>query len=149
MRKTFFSPADRQEIVARLRRLSPDTPRRCGRMTAPQMVAHLRDQMAHCLGDRPCTPVRSLLRWAPLRYASIYWVPWPRGRLKGPPDAFVTRPASWPSDLAHLLELVARFGTRDPGGSWPAHAILGRMRGVDWGCFCYKHFDHHLRQFGQ
>jgi hypothetical protein len=19
----------------------------------------------------------------------------------------------------------------------------------DWGYFCYKHFDHHLRQFGQ
>jgi hypothetical protein len=149
MKRTFFDPSRRQEILDRIGRLSPDSQHRWGRMTAPQMVAHLRDQMSHCLGDRPCTPVPSVLRWAPLRYASIYWIPWPKGRAKGPPDAFVTQPGSWPADIANLLELVERFGARDPNSKWPNHAIFGPMRGGDWGYFCYKHFDHHLRQFGQ
>ena len=149
MRKTLFDPAQRQEMVDRIRGLSPASQRRWGRMTAPQMVAHLTDQMFHCLGDRPCTPVPSILRWTPLRHASIYWIPWPKGRLKGPPDAFLTQPGSWPVDAARLLGLVERFGTRDPGDVWPNHALFGPMRGVDWGFFCYKHFDHHLRQFGQ
>ena len=112
------------------------------------MVAHLRDQMSHCLGDRPCTPVPSLLRWAPLRHASIYWIPWPKGRIQGPPDAFVTQPGDWQDDVADLVGLVERFGARDPAAQWPNHALFGSMRGADWGVFCYKHFDHHLRQFG-
>jgi hypothetical protein len=147
--KSLFDAAHRREIVARLGGLAPDSPRRWGRMTAPQMVAHLRDQMSHCLGDRPCRPVPSLLRWAPLRHASIYWIPWPKGRIKGPPDAFVTQPGEWPDDLADLLAQVDRFGARDPSAKWPNHALFGPMRGVDWGVFCWKHFDHHLRQFGR
>jgi hypothetical protein len=149
VRKTFFDAQHRQEIVARLGRLTPDSPRRWGTMSAPRMVAHLGDQMAHCLGDRPCTPVPGILRWAPLRYASIYLIPWPKGRAKGPPDAFVTEPGSWPDDLARLISTVERFAARDPNGAWPDHAIFGPMRGVDWGYFCSRHFDHHLRQFGQ
>ena len=117
-------------------------------MTAPRMVAHLRDQMAHCLGDRPATPVPGILRWSLLRHAFIYWIPWPKGRAKGPPDAFVTPPGDWPADVEDLIRSVERFGRSDVGGAWPEHALFGPMTGRDWGFFCYKHFDHHLRQFG-
>jgi hypothetical protein len=149
MRKTLFDSTHRQEVVSRIRRLTPDTPRRWGKMTAPQMVAHLRDQMSHCLGDRPSTPVPGILRWPLMRRAFIYWLPWPKGRAKGPPDAFVTQPGTWTADVDDLLDLVSRFGARDPSEPWPDHALFGRMTGADWGYFCYKHFDHHLRQFGQ
>jgi hypothetical protein len=149
MKRTMFDPAPRAGVIARLRRLTPETPRRWGTMSAPRMVAHLTDQMYHCLGDRPCTPVRSWLRWPPVRYLAIYWVPWPKGRTKGPPDAFLTQPGDWHADVANLIALLDRFGARDPAGAWPDHGLLGRMRGSDWGHLCSKHFDHHLRQFGQ
>lgn len=148
-KRYFFDPACLAGVIARLRRLAPDTPRRWGRMSAPQMVAHLTDQMSHCLGDRPCAPDRSYLHWPLIRHAAIYWVPWPKGRAKGPPDAFVTQPADWDGDLERLIRLVERFGGCDPAGHWPEHAQMGRMSGSDWGFFCYKHFDHHLRQFGR
>ncbi|HSR49301.1 MAG TPA: DUF1569 domain-containing protein [Acidobacteriota bacterium] len=149
MRKTFFDPTHRVEIVSRLGRLTPETPRRWGTMNAPRMVAHLRDQMAHCLGDQTPTPVPGILRWSLLRHASIYWIPWPKGRLKGPPDAFVTPPGDWSADIEDLIASVNRFACRDIDGSWPDHALFGPMTGRDWGYFCFKHFDHHLRQFGQ
>jgi hypothetical protein len=147
--KTFFNSTDRERIIERISRLSPDAERHWGRMTAPQMVVHLRDQMAHCLGDRPATPVKSILRWPPIRFASIYLIPWPKGRIKGPIDAFVTQPGAWDEDVAHLIALVRRFADSDPGAEWPPHALLGRMTGRDWGALCHKHFDHHLRQFGR
>jgi hypothetical protein len=112
------------------------------------MVAHLTDQMRHALGDIPTQPVPGLLRWAPIRYASIHLFPWPKGRITGPREAFVSVPASWDADLAVLRTLVVRFAEADPSGPWPPHALFGPMRGCDWGVFCYKHFDHHLRQFG-
>jgi hypothetical protein len=146
--RTFFNPDDRHEILGRLARLSPDAPARWGQMNAPRMVAHLSDQMRHALGDAPCTPVPGILRFPPIRYASIYLIPWPKGRIKGPPDAFLSRPAAWDSDVAALESLVERFATRGPREPWPPHALFGRMSGRDWGAFCFKHFNHHLSQFG-
>jgi hypothetical protein len=146
---TFFDPICRREISDRLSGLEPDSAARWGRMNAPQMVAHLTDQMSHCLGDTPCAPVPSMLRWPGIRYLTLYLLPWPRGRVKGPPDAFVTQPKSWPTDLANLIKMVERFGRADLGASWPDHALFGRMTGADWGFFCYKHFNHHLTQFGR
>ncbi|MBI3130905.1 MAG: DUF1569 domain-containing protein [Acidobacteria bacterium] len=146
--RTFFNPPDHQAILRRLANLSPDAPARWGRMDAPRMVAHLTDQMRHALGDIPSRPVPGLLRWAPIRFASIYLFPWPRGWVQGPPDAFISRPTAWDVDLAALRALVERFAEADPLGPWPPHALFGPMTGRDWGVFCYKHFNHHLTQFG-
>jgi hypothetical protein len=117
-------------------------------MTPAQMVAHLTDQMHHALGDSPVRARPGVLRWSVVRYASIYLLPWPKGRLKGPSEAFVTQPTSWEADVRGLEGLLERFATRGPAGQWADHALLGRMSGSDWGVFVHKHFDHHFRQFG-
>lgn len=145
---SLFDPARHEEVVSRLRALTPDSARRWGRMTAPQMVTHLTDQMTHTLGDVPCTPVPSVLRLPPAKYLAIYVIPWPRGRITGPPDAFVTQPGEWEADRTRLVDLVDRFVALGPEGAWPRHALFGPMSGRDWGVFCYKHFNHHLTQFG-
>ena len=83
-----------------------------------------------------------------VRYASIYLMPWPKGRIKGSREAFLTQPTAWEADVAALEGLVQRFVARGPGARWPEHALMGPMSGRDWGVFVHKHFDHHLRQFG-
>ena len=144
-----FDPTTRESLVRRIRALTPDTPRAWGRMTAPEMIAHLTDQMSHTLGDVSTTPIRDFRRWPGIKYLAIHVVPWPKGRVVGPPEAFVTKPADWTNDVNNLVALVERFGALDPNGRWALHAIFGDMTGRDWGVFCHKHFDHHLRQFGQ
>ena len=146
--RTMFDPEVRAEIRTRIQRLRPDSLRRWGRMTAPQMVAHLSDQMRHTLGDAKCAARRGLLRHSVVRYLVIYLLPWPKGRIKGPPEAFVTQPTTWEADVKTLMDLVDRFVAHGPDGQWPEHALLGRMSGPDWGVFCNKHFNHHLSQFG-
>lgn len=146
--RTMFDRATHAEILDRIRTLRPNADRRFGRMTAPQMVAHLTDQMRHALGDVSTKPHRGLLRNGLVRYLVIYWLPWPKGRITGPPEAFVTQPTTWDADIATMMELVDRFVARGPSGDWPEHAFFGRMTGKDWGVFCVKHFNHHLRQFG-
>lgn len=148
MWRSMFDDRCRQATLARLRRLTPDSPRRWGRMTAPQMVAHLTDQMHHALEDCPVEARPGFLRWALVRYLAIHVMPWPRGRIQGPPEAFQTQPTSWDADVKGLEHLLERFVVRGPGAQWPDHALLGRMKGSDWGVFVYRHFDHHLRQFG-
>jgi len=146
--RTFFNDSDRQQIIGRIRGLRADASPRWGKMNAPRMVAHLTDQMYHCLGDVPVQQQPGFLSLSPVRYLSIYVVPWPRGRVQGPPEAYVTKPVSWEKDVQSLVQLVERFALQDAGAEWPNHALMGRMTGYDWGVFCYKHFNHHLKQFG-
>lgn len=147
-RPTFADAGTRATLLDRLRSLEPSAERLWGRMGAPEMVAHLTDQMTHTLGLVAVEPKRGPLRLPGVKRLSIYWVPWPKGRVHGPPEAFVTEPGSWAEDVDRLAGLVEEFGERDLDGEWPAHALFGAMSGRDWGVFCHKHFDHHLRQFG-
>ncbi len=144
---TVFDSEDRKELLARLHRLSPDRPRRWGRMTAPQMLAHLGDQMRLTLREHDAAPIPGPYRNPIVRHVVIYWLPWPQGRIQSPPEGFTTAPTTWASDLAALEERVERLAAQGPEGSWPDHPMFGHMSGRDWGVFCYRHFDHHLRQF--
>ncbi len=146
--RTMFDDGVRREMIGRIRSLRPDSARRWGRMSAPQMIVHLTDQMSHTLGDHPVAPMKGPLRFPFVGHIVIYWLPWPKGRVKGPPEAFVTKPAEWKSDVDRLEKMLERLAARDPDGAWPEHAKFGKISGRDWGCFCYRHFDHHLRQFG-
>ena len=146
--RTMFDATAHAHILDRITRMRPDAARRWGRMTAPQMVTHLSDQMRHTLGDAKCAARPGPLRNTLVRYLVIYWLPWPKGRIKGPPEAFLTKPTTWEADVSTLIELVDRFVARGPDGRWPEHALLGSMSGLDWGVFCHKHFNHHLSQFG-
>jgi Protein of unknown function (DUF1569) len=147
--RTLFDDACRTDVLARLRHVRPDTRPSWGRMTAPQMVVHLADQMRMTLGNARWTRMPPAhLRWPGMKQAALYWLPWPKGAIQGPPEVFVTTPTDWDADIATVEALVARFAARGPGGAWPEHSHFGRLNGRQWGVFCYRHFDHHLTQFG-
>jgi Protein of unknown function (DUF1569) len=147
---TLFENECRTELLARLERLDPEHPPQWGRLSAPQMVTHLGDQMRLTLGDVPWSPVRKRCPWRypGIKQATLYVLPWPKGGIQGPEEAFVTQPGDWSMDVAALEELVARFVARSPSGTWPAHPFFGPLSGRQWGVFCFRHFDHHLSQFG-
>ena len=148
--RTLFESDCRTRLLARLGRLRPEHPPQWGRMTAPQMVTHLGDQMRLTLGDASLSPtrIRSPWRHPGFKQAALYLLPWPKGSIKGPPEAFLTQPTGWSTDVAMLEALVERFTSRGPSGAWPAHPFLGPLNGRQWGVFCFRHFDHHLSQFG-
>ena len=147
--RTLFDDACRTDVLARLRQVRPDARPFWGRMTAPQMVVHLGDQMRMTLGHADWTRMPPAhLRWPGMKQAALYWLPWPKGAIQGPPEAFVTTATDWDVDIATVETLVMRFAARGAGGAWPEHSHFGRLNGRQWGVFCYRHFDHHLRQFG-
>jgi hypothetical protein len=117
-------------------------------MTAPQMLAHLSDQMRHTLGDAHAAPRPGPLRWPILKQLVIHWLPWPKGRVQGPPEAFLTQPTTWDVDLVTFEGLVQRFVQAEDRTDWPEHAFFGHMTYRCWGFFCYRHCDYHLQQFG-
>jgi hypothetical protein len=146
--RTLFNPTDRSAILARFHRVRPETPARWGKLTASRMLTHLSDQVRHALGDASAKPISGPLRWPVVRQLAMFWIPWPKGRAKGPPEAFQTQPTEWATDLQAFERLVERFAAEQGRTSWPEHALFGPMTGPTWAKFSYRHFDYHLRQFG-
>ena len=151
--KTLARARDRAAILERLTRLRPDTARRWGRMTAPQMVCHLIDATRMALGEKPVERTstlrqRTLLKWIAL-YAPLRWPP----GIESSPQldqcaGAGTRPGTFADDVAGLVRLVERFASPDTRAGWPEHPIFGRLSGRAWLRWGYLHMDHHLRQFG-
>jgi hypothetical protein len=154
--KSLKRRADYEEIVYRLHQLRPETTRRWGRMTAPQMVCHLTDAFRNILGERPVTvpppPAtlfgRTLLKWVAL-YAPV---PWPRD-LKTRPDADQeiggTPPRSdFAADVEALEAAADRFLAARKDGPRKPHYMFGPLSEAQWSRWAYLHIDHHLRQFG-
>lgn len=93
--RSLLDSRDRQRLVQRFETVSPDAAPLWGRMSAPQMLVPLSDQMRHTLGDAEAAPRPGPLRLPLIRQLVMYWLPWPKGRVKGPPEAFVTPPTTW------------------------------------------------------
>jgi hypothetical protein len=145
--KTLFDTATQEEILQRFERVTPDRRPLWGRMNASQMLAHLGDQLRMGLGDIATSRASGLLSSRPVSWLMLYVIPWPHGA-KGPAEAFTTAPAGWEEDKEKFRALIRRFIERSPADAWPEHPLFGKLSGKDWGVLSYKHFHHHLRQFG-
>jgi hypothetical protein len=82
-----FDPAVRARFQERIRSLGPDAQRRWGRMTSSQMVCHLIDHLRIALGELSTQPVSGVVRYPPFKQLVINVLPWPKGRIQGPPEA--------------------------------------------------------------
>lgn len=145
--KTAWNAIDRRELQDRLLDLTPEHVARWGRMTAPQMVAHLRDALLMALGELPVASRRLPIRFPPLKQLIIYWLPFPKGAPTAP-ELLSRAPRDWPSEVAAVQSLLEQFATRGPAARWPEHPAFGRLSRRAWGVLVYRHMDHHLRQFG-
>lgn len=112
------------------------------------MLTHLSDQLRYTLGEYPVTLRRGVLRWPLIKQAVMYWVPWPKARVKGSPEMFLTTPTTWNADVATFASLIDQLIARTAATGWPEHPAFGTMNRASWGRFCYRHIDYHLRQFG-
>ena len=139
----------RRAILDRLAALTPQHARRWGRMDPEQLLPHLATGVRLALGEwnaEGSPPGR--IRGALLRFFAIHHLPWPEGKIQSPPGAFSTPSAGWQRDKEIVLELIERFATTPPEKLGMIHSSFGRMTPRDWDVLQYRHFDHHLRQFG-
>ena len=77
--KSAWDADNRRELQQRVLALRPETQGQWGRMTAPQMVAHLADSLRMALGDIPVAAKKSPIRYPPLKQLLICWLPFPKG----------------------------------------------------------------------
>lgn len=147
-----FDEQKRIEIVSRINRLSPEAKGLWGKMNANQMLCHCTDGLRGCLGeldnlnDQSNFLTRSLVKWLVL-----YAMPIPKDvptskRVDQMRDG--TKPADFETDRQILLAFIEKVSTRPSDFAWSPHFKFGVLSRKQWGILCYKHIDHHLKQFG-
>lgn len=156
-KRNLANPADKQQIVVRLQKIQPSTPRLWGKMTAAQMICHLADSFRVTMGQKPWSTERISVTPIPMPDWFVKWVAfelpmrWPRGTPTRPEvdaEKDGTRPGALSEDVRELVGLMDRF-TRTPRDfEWQPHPIFGPMTESEWMRWGYLHMDHHLRQFG-
>jgi Protein of unknown function (DUF1569) len=144
----------REELNARLARVRPDTPRRWGKMTAPQMICHVHDSYLGVMGQKAMEIPRGFSLWPALKFVALYApVEWPKGVPTRPEfdqhGGGGTPPAQFESDLRGLLETMDRFSRLPRDFEFRPHPLFKVMSETQWMRWGYLHVDHHLRQFGQ
>ncbi len=146
--KTLHDAAERDAILERLSRLTADTPRRWGTMTAGTMVGHLCAAAQMALGDL-ATEAKGprAFRMFPVKHLVLYVLPFPKG---APTARELVVPASGDldADLHRLQALVQRLAAAPVDAPGPEHPLFGPLSMREWGRLAHKHMDHHLRQFG-
>jgi hypothetical protein len=138
------------ETRERLRNVRVDDHARWGKMTAKQMVRHLRCAYEMALGDRTVEPLQGpppvLMKWMALRSG----LRWPKNIQTMPELKHAIRERSETEFDVLVQAAVERMEEIVNGKRFaPTHPIFGPMTEKDWMRWGYLHADHHLRQFGR
>ncbi len=144
--KSIWQKPSRDLLETRLDKLTPGTPAKWGKFTAPQMVCHLTETMRMALGEVPVKPKKTPLKRFPLKQLIIYVLPFPKGA-PTVPELLAGTSKEWDGDVQRLKDLLGKYA----GGSYkafPDHPAFGSLSRSAWGVLVYKHVDHHLKQFG-
>jgi len=145
--KSVWNEADRASIVARIDRVSSGAKPRWGKMNAELMLRHLVESLRMAIGELPVKPRKLPLRHFPLKQLVIYWLPFPKGAPTAP-ELLPKETGTTDTSKGELARLMQAFAARAKETRWPEHPAFGKLTVQAWGVLVYRHFDHHLRQFG-
>jgi hypothetical protein len=145
--KNLFDPANKQEIIDRINRLTPESHRQWGKMDVAQMLAHLQQPLEVALGKRTIKGGFFMNLILPL-FKKTLWddKPWKKGLPTDATYIMTGESKEFTTEKAKLLELISQFQDKDV--NLDKHPVFGRMTKEQWSKSAWKHIDHHLKQFG-
>jgi hypothetical protein len=147
--QSLFVPADRDALALRFAELEPGAQRQWGKMDAAQMLRHCAVALGDLLGDRPVKQLFLGKLITPLIRGQIFGEKPFRRNSPTDPIYVVSDPRDFETERAQLATFIDRVVQRGPAkAEGMVHPFFGRLSGDQWGRLIYKHFDHHLRQFG-
>ena len=148
--KNIFNEAERNEILQRIEKLTPETQPLWGKMNVTQMLAHctLAAQMPteevkpKSVGF-PISILGSMLKTRILNATEF------RKNSPTSPELKVAEPKEFQQEKVNFISAIKKLSE---GGEKVAtaakHPFFGKMTAKEWGRINYVHADHHLKQFG-
>lgn len=147
--KNIFEKDVFEETQTRILALLPESQPLWGKMTVSQMLAHLSAMADVITADAP--PPRMfagrLVGWA-LKGKLTDDKPMPKN-LPTAPSFLIKEDKNLDLERNQLLQQLQLLKAKGEQGVHNiAHPFFGKLSGKEWGMGTWKHFDHHLKQFG-
>jgi hypothetical protein len=149
--KNLFDATVADQIKTRLGTLQPQSERRWGKMTAPQMLAHCSVSMQWAVGEVVPEKGPLLVRLMGRLVKPLVFRNEDPLRKNSPTakSLIVADERDFAKERERLTRLIDTFAaggaarcTKNP------HSFFGKMTPEEWAILMYRHLDHHLRQFG-
>ncbi len=148
MQKNIFEEAVYRDVLARLEKLTPETPRQWGKMDVAQMLAHLTIPLKTGLGELKAKKVYlPLISPLAVKYV-LHGGGFGKGLSPTMKEFIVKDSHIFDTEKQALVETLNRVITLGKQGQLKPHPFFGKMNPTEWGIVTYSHVDHHLRQFG-
>jgi len=145
--KTMLNESNRTEIINRIQNVQEDSVPLWGKMTAYQAMKHLRISEEMYLGKTRYKQkfLGKLLGKRILR--AILANEEPLRKNSPTADSFIViGSGNFVAERDQLIQLIREYAHYSLNSV--THWFFGKMTAEQVGIFSYKHFDHHLRQFG-
>ena len=146
--KNIFDKNDNQEMIQRIKNLSPDAKPLWGKMTVDQMLSHCIAPIDVALGTEKLKmsfPMRMLGRMM-----KKSWLDAPEFKKNSPTAKEFIRKDSYDFEVTktQLIKKTQKLGEGFQVVKLEVHPFWGKLNEADWNNLQWKHLDHHLRQFG-
>ncbi|MEY3398550.1 MAG: hypothetical protein RL220_1144 [Bacteroidota bacterium] len=151
MIKDIFSQEVAQEVISRINKLQPDTPRQWGKMDVSQMLAHCNVTYGYTYEPEKFQRPNAFKRFI-LKAIVKPYVTGPKPYKAGvhtAPDFIIRDAREFQLEKEKLvanIEKTQKLGSAFFEGK--ENFSFGKMSADQWNTLFYKHLDHHLRQFG-
>lgn len=147
--RSIFNLDDKNEIINRIDELHPDSKPMWGKMSVSQMLAHCIVPTKISNGDIPGKRnIFGILFGKMAKKRMVSEEPFKKNLPTDPSFVVKHNPDFYESqqELKTLIEKL--YNTDKDELLQRKHPFFGKLTLDEWGLLNYKHFDHHLRQFG-
>lgn len=148
--KSLFIQSDLEELINRINKITPETKPLWGKMNAAQMMAHCTASLKMAHGE--IKSKRVLMSYI---IGKAFKKKYITGNVAMPkstptdPNFIFPNHLQFEGEKKKLLNKLKEFNTKGIEGiKNKIHPFFGPMIAEEWDILQYKHFDHHLKQFG-
>lgn len=147
--KTIFNQTDKNEILQRIEKLTPESKALWGKMNVSQMLAHSAIAAQWPIGNSKAknSPLQFIGQF--LKKSIIHSEKPFRKNSPTAPEIKIVDQKDFNQEKTNLIDAINKlYMGGEKGAIAPKHAFFGKMTPAEWGILNYKHTDHHLQQFG-
>ena len=148
--KNIFNEADKNELLQRIEKLTPESKPLWGTMNVAQMLAHCANG-----SKMPTGEIKTTRAPFPITLLGKIIKPLALGEKplkKNSPTAKEIKVVDQRDFEKEKANFIAALNKLAKGGEQAIkneiHPFFGKMSATEWGRINYKHADHHLSQFG-
>lgn len=149
--KTIFDPNIKLQLIKRIEKINADSKAQWGKMNVYQMIKHLNIWNQWVLGIDNNIPYKQdflgkIIGKMVLKANTKNDKPMGKGAPAGSNFTIKEKSGDFEKQKQNLFDLTEHYGRYcNPDF---IHGFFGKMTKEQIGIFAYKHYDHHLRQFG-